>query len=158
MNVRNAMNPEPPTVAPTATVAEVGRVMLEQDVDGVPVVGAAGELLGMVTRADLVAKHAKVHLPLYFAILGTVVPIDRRRTDADMRRVLATTAQDLMDEDVPTISPDSGLDDAATMMEERRTSAIPVTENGRLVGLIDHADIIRILLVEEGDGDQTASP
>ena len=158
MNVRDVMDSNPSTVGPDATVADVGRLMLEENLDGVPVVATSGQLLGMVTRTDLVAKHARVHFPLYFAILGTVMPIERRHSDEDMRRTLAVTARDLMEEDVPVISPDATVDDAATLLIEHHVNALPVMENDRLVGMIDQADIIRLLLIEEGDADQPPSP
>jgi CBS domain-containing protein len=57
------MDPNPPTVPPTLPVGDVARLLLERRLSGVPVVAPSGELLGVVTQVDLVARHAHVHLP-----------------------------------------------------------------------------------------------
>jgi CBS domain-containing protein len=137
------------TVHPGATVAEVARLMLERNVSGLPVVDADGRMVGLITKADVVEKHAQVHLPIYLAILGYTVPIRVRHTDEEIRHVLAVTARDLMRTEPVTIDPGSTVDKAATLMVEHSVNPVPVMDDGQLVGIIGHDDIIRVLLQEE---------
>lgn len=152
MKVSEIMSRNVVTVHPSATVAQTARLMLDEGLSGVPVVDSTGRLLGMVTEEDLVAKHAQVHLPRYFAILGTLMPLPSRRDDEEMRHILGVTAGDLMSEDVITIEPTRSIDEAASLMIERHVNPVPVMDGDTLVGIISHADIIKILLVEEEDG------
>jgi CBS domain-containing protein len=149
MNVREIMTSPVVTVDPSTTVAEVARLMLERNVSGLPVVDADGRMVGLITKADVVEKHAQVHLPTYLGILGYAVPIRVRHSDEEIRHVLAVTAQDLMGSNPATIDPESTVDKAATLMVEHSVNPVPVLENGRLVGIIGYDDIIRVLLQEE---------
>jgi CBS domain-containing protein len=156
MNVRELMTSPVTTVAPTAAVADIARIMLEEHVGGVPVVDTRGVVIGIVTESDLVAKHARVHMPTYFSILGLSFPVGARHTDEDLRRALAVSAQDLMTRDVVVVGPDTPVDDAATMMVEHHVNPLPVVERGRLVGIVSRTDIVRLLLVEETDAGAAA--
>lgn len=158
MNVRDLMTASVVSVAPEDQVTDVVRLMVGQNLSGVPVVDEQNRVLGMVTENDVVAKHAQVHLPTYIGFLGTIVPFGKHRTDEEMRRILAVCARDLMTDDVAVISPDISVDEAASIMVEQEVNPLPVVEKGRLVGIISHADIMRLLLQEEEGSGSTSRP
>jgi CBS domain-containing protein len=151
MNVRDLMSPPDVTVTPDTPVAEAARLLLDSSLPGIPVV-ENGRLVGVVTRRDVVTKHAHVHLPVFIGLLGYVAPFELPGTREEMQRVLAVTVRDLMGTDVKTIEAAASVDDAATLMVEHAVDPIPVLDNGALVGVISMGDIIRLVLVEEGDG------
>lgn len=144
------------TIGPDATVSEVVRRLLESRLEGLAVVDHGDKLLGVVTETDVVAKHAKPHVPVYLGILGYVLPIETHSNDEEVRHVLAVTAGDLMSDDVPAVSPDADVDDVATLMVEEGINPVPVVTGDRLVGLIAHTDIMRLLLREEEDDNAVA--
>lgn len=144
------------TVSPDATVSEVVHLLLQSGHEGLAVVDGDNRLLGMVTETDVVAKHARPHVPVYLGILGYILPIETQGNDEEVRRALAVTARDLMSDDVPTVTPDVDVDDVATLMVEERANPVPVVQGRRLVGMIDHTAIMRLLLIEEAD-DSTSS-
>jgi len=47
------MTADPITIAPTATIGEAARLMLENRVSGLPVVDEAGDLVGIITESDI---------------------------------------------------------------------------------------------------------
>jgi CBS domain-containing protein len=49
---------------------------------------------------------------------------------------------EIMTEDVATASPDSTLEDIAIIMRDEDTGAVPIVEDGELVGLITDRDIV----------------
>jgi len=60
-----AMTPGPVTCSPDAPVSRVARLMLDNKIDSIPVVGASGALIGLVTSADLLSlllDHAEANL------------------------------------------------------------------------------------------------
>src|SRR5206468_11670934 len=127
VNVREIMLSDVRTVTPQASVDEVARLMLEGGLASVPVV-ENGRLLGVVTETDLVTKHARVHMPTYLGILGTVIPFERRGTDEEIRRVLAVTAGELMEREAPTIGPDATVEDVATYMVDEGVNPVAVVD------------------------------
>jgi CBS domain-containing protein len=51
-----------------------------------------------------------------------------------------------MDEAPPTISPDATLEDVATLMHERNVNSVPVVDaDGKVVGIVTRADIVRFI-------------
>jgi CBS domain-containing protein len=153
MKVRELMRSPAVTATRSALVGQVARNLVEYGLSGVPVVDDVGMLVGMVTESDLVVKHAHVHGPTYLGILGGVIPFESRRQDEEMRRALGVTAVDVMTTKVFSIGPDADVDDAATVMVEERARTLAVVENGQVVGTISQADIVRLLVVEEGEDD-----
>jgi CBS domain-containing protein len=151
MKVRDVMSPLQVAVGPDARVAQVARLLLDRNLTGVPVVEGEA-LVGLITRRDVVTKHAHIHLPVFIGLLGYVAPLELPGSREEVARALAVTASELMETDVVTIEPDAEVDDAATLMVDKDADPIPVVENGRLIGIITMADIIRLVLVEEGDG------
>jgi CBS-domain-containing membrane protein len=152
MTVRDIMTAGTPTVTPDWVVADVARVMLEKHLPALPVVNTDGTLLGMVRRRDLVARHARVHVPFYLGFLGAAIPFQSPREDEEIRHALAVTAQELMETNVKTVGPGDSVEDAATILVDDETEAVPVLENGAVVGLVTDADMLRLLVVEESDG------
>jgi predicted transcriptional regulator len=153
MKVREIMTNNPVTVRPDATVAQVIEQVLARGLSGVPVLDTHGQLLGIITKRDLVARHAHPHVPLYLGILGGVLPIETRHNDEEMRRVLATTAGDLMTRDPLTIDADATVEDLADLMADHDANPVPVMEGDRLVGIASYEDILRLLATEEGTSD-----
>lgn len=146
------------TIRPDATVSDVVRLLLASPQEGLAVVDQYGKLLGVVTETDVVAKHARAHVPVYLGILGYILPFETRSNDDEVRRVLAVTAQDLMSDDVPTVAPDIDVDDVATLMVDEGVNPVPVVDGDRLVGMIGHPEIMRLLLREEEDDSPSTTP
>jgi CBS domain-containing protein len=157
MKVRELMRSPAVTTTRSASVGQVARRLVENSLGGVPVTDERGRLVGIVTASDLVVKHAHVHGPTYLGILGGVIPFETRRQDEEMRRALGVTAGDVMTSKVWSIGPDAEVDDAATIMVEEGAGTLAVVDEGRVVGTISEADIVRLLVVEEGEDDARAT-
>jgi CBS domain-containing protein len=157
MKVSELMSSPVITVNPDTLVGQVARVLVENGMNAVPVTGDNGRLLGIVTESDLVVKHAHVHGPTYLGILGGVIPFETRRQDEEIRRALGVTAADVMTTKVFSIAPDADVDDAATVMVEERAQTLAVVEDDLVVGTISQSDIVRLLVVEEGESDGRAT-
>ncbi|GAC1325269.1 MAG: hypothetical protein NVS2B16_27050 [Chloroflexota bacterium] len=154
MKVRELMNSPAVTVAPSTRVASVARVMVEQNLTGLPVVNDDGELVGIVTQKDVVTKHANVHAPIYLGFLGYSWSVGAREQDDEIRRVLAVSAGDLMSSHVVSVGPEDDVDEAATLMVEKGVNPLPVVDGDRVVGVISQSDILRLVLAEEEDGER----
>jgi len=56
MLARDIMTRHVITIHPYATIQEVARLLSERNISGVPVVDAAGAMVGLITEADLISK------------------------------------------------------------------------------------------------------
>ena len=102
-------------------------------------------MAGIVTEGDLIFQDAEIKAPGFLDILGGVIPLgnwDEYRREA--HKFAGVTVGELMSEDVITISPDSSLAEAATIMAEERIKLLPVAEEGVLRGVVARMDILTL--------------
>jgi CBS domain-containing protein len=149
------MDRQPAAVTPETRVGEVARLIVERRVSGVPVVAPSGEVIGLITEADLVTRHAHVHFPTYLSLFGMAIPLSTRRgqreLDEETRRIVARTAAEIMKEDfqehaVEEVTP---LEDVAARLARTGTDPLVVLRGDRLAGLITRTALVRLIAVEE---------
>lgn len=147
MKVRDIMRRDVITVRPETPLKEVARLLVEHGISGLPVVDAEGRVLGVVSEADLILKERgpESERPrLLGALLG-----DRSR--AALSKVEARTAGDAMTSPAVTIEPGAPIRAAAALMVERQVNRLPVVEEGRLVGIVTRADLVRTFVRSDAD-------
>jgi CBS domain-containing protein len=123
--VRDAMIPEPRTLDATASAQEAGRHLVQPEVRSVFVCDEQ-RLVGVVTRKTLVRE---------------VVAAGRHPVDS-MLGEIAEEPHWTLDSEVP-------LDEAFRLLEERDAERVPVTEDGRLVGVLSRSVLRRRLAEDE---------
>lgn len=148
MLVREVMTTEVLAFDPEVPVQDAYRQLVERDVDGAPVVDAEGHVVGMLTTGDLLVQETKLHYPTVVSLFGAYLelPSSHRRFEEDLRRAVGADVGDVMSTPVESCSPDDTLERAATLMHTHDVSRLPVTEGGRLVGLIARGDILRAVM------------
>ncbi len=147
--VAEIMNPNPQTVTPDTDAETVINLLREHELPGVPVINEAGDLLGIITEADLVLPDpdGDLHLPHYVNIFGGTIFLEsQHRFEERLRKAFASTASDLMTPDPDTVAPDTSVDDAARVIHETGHNRLPVVEDGRLVGIVTRIDVLGALL------------
>jgi acetoin utilization protein AcuB len=132
MVARELMTPDPLTVSPQATVAEVWDLMREADVRHVPVVQADG-LVGMVSDRDL----ARVDIARLLKAEGA----------GALRDELATPIARLMSPVVIAVDPESDIGEVIELLIDHRIGAVPVVreETREVLGIISYVDVLRAL-------------
>ncbi len=145
--VEEAMTGDPITVYPDTSVTDVAKIMVDSRVGGLPVVNEEGDLLGIVTESDLVVQESDVEFPSFVSFLSgyVFVPGSLHRFEEKFRRAVAATAAEVMSEHVVTIDAGETVEHAATLMTRRKLKRLPVLEDGRLVGMLTMADIVRLI-------------
>ena len=137
------------TVSRSTTIGELARVMTERGYSGLPVV-EDGVLVGIVTETDVISHEINVSPPVYLTFLDAIFKLPWDDSDEELRRVLASTAGELMTEDVVTATPNMSIHEAATLMYTRKANPLPVVDdNGAVVGIISRSDIIRLIAESE---------
>jgi len=120
MKVRDAMAKTVSSARKSDKVIEVAKKMKQEDAGFIPVLENGGTLIGVITDRDIVIRCiAEGHDPR------------------------SETAEHLMSRQVTIISPDDDIEQAAKMMEREEIRRLPVAENGRLVGVLSHGNLVQ---------------
>jgi CBS domain-containing protein len=150
MKVSQVMTRDVVTASPETPVSAIARLLVANHIAGVPVVDAAGKVVGVVTEQDLIVRNAHLHLPTFFGFLDTFVPVrGQHEFEEELRRALGTSARDVMSDHLYTIRSDADLEDAATIMVDHRVTPLPVIDNDRLVGVISRSDIVKLMALDQ---------
>ena len=133
------MRHEVPVASPTTPIAELARLMVEYRVPGLPVIGH-GELIGIVTEADLIQREANVDMPSIVTFLDAVIVADAGTPfEEELRRVVATTAEELMTSPVISIRDSATVAELATLMLQQRINPVPVVDDAQADRRTRHA-------------------
>jgi CBS domain-containing protein len=147
MRAMDVMTTNVITVSPDTSVQEVAKILSEQNISGVPVVDAQNRLVGIVSEGDL----------LHRVEMGTDRRTGRRRSwwldtvgsDEDLARAYVKshgrTARDVMTSEVTAVSETTELADIANLLETKRIKRVPVVKDGKLVGIVSRANLVRAL-------------
>ncbi len=148
MLVRSVMSTDVVSFTPDESVQDATRRLVERGVDAGPVLDAEGRLVGMLSSGDLLVQESKLHYPTVISLFGAYLelPSSHRRFEEDLRRAVGATVGDVMYPDPISCAEDDTLERAATLMHEHEVSRLPVTRDGRLVGIIARGDILRAVM------------
>lgn len=141
MYVRDVMTRSVISAGPETPLKDAAGLMVDHRLSGLPVVGGRGEVLGVLSEADFLVKaqggDAIQHRPLA-RFIG-----DSRNATAQLTKLQAVTAGGAMTSPAVTIGPDRRIADAAALMTARHVNRLPVVDDGRLVGIVTRADLVR---------------
>lgn len=134
------------TVKEDMTVEEVAKFLVEHRISGAPVVDESDKLKGIVTEADLIIRNKKVHIPTVVQLLEGVIYLESpKRFEEEMGRILGRKVSAVMTKEVVTITPNTYIEDIATLMSTERKCLLPVMEKNKIVGIVGKADVVRAI-------------
>jgi CBS domain-containing protein len=155
MKARDIMTKNVVSVGPEAPVREVAAQMLERRISGVPVVDGERRVLGILSEGDLIRRPEieTDHAPTGW--LGVFLSDEERARD--FVKSHGRKAQEVMTRPALCVDPDAQLTEVVRLMERHRVKRLPVTENGRLVGIVTRADMLRALVASVGAAPAASS-
>jgi CBS domain-containing protein len=137
--VRDVMTTEVVTVEPRTPFRDIVVRLAEHRISAAPVLDAEGNVLGVVTEADLLLKQEHPDLELNVPLAWS----RRRRLERD--KAAAVVAGMLMTTPAVTVPPTATVTDAARRMHAAGVKRLPVVdEAGRLVGIVSRADLLKV--------------
>ena len=139
------------TVGPNATVAEVASVLAGHEISAVPVCDENGALLGMLSEGDLMRPFAAANEMRRAWWLGMLAEGTELAPEfLDYIRVDRRRAQDLMTKDVITATERTSLPQLADLLNTHRIKRVPIRSDGKVVGIVSRADVMRALAGQSG--------
>jgi len=146
LTARDIMQAEVVTIGPDATVRELADLLASSKISGVPVVDAGGAVVGVVTEGDIVLQDAGLHFPHYIQFLDSTIYLESvSKFEERFRRTFGTKVGDIMSSEVVSVAPAASVYDVATLMADSDVNRLPVLEEGRLVGIITRADVVKAI-------------
>lgn len=142
MRVADLMTGSVVTVGHDATVAGAWSIMQRRRLRHLPVLDADRRLIGMLTDHDL-----------------RLVILERclREEPRQLARTLAgLRVNEIMTWAVITVGPDADIREAARLMHHHKLGALPVADEGRVIGMLTAADVIRAVVGASREGRSTA--
>lgn len=140
MIVADAMSRTLVTVMPGHSVKHAAQIMVDHRVSGLPVVDGDGHLAGILTEGDLL-RRVEFGLPGGgMSWSGAMSPAGTAR---DFVKANSWRVSDVMSHPVATISDHAPLADAAILLATRGIKRLPVIRDGKLVGIVSRADLLR---------------
>lgn len=144
MNAADVMTANPVTVLPETTLAEAVGLLVEKRISGLPVLNADGKLIGILTEGDLLRRGetGTEREPRWLEIL-----FSQSRLASEYVHAHSRTVADVMTRGVLSVTADAPLEVVVNLMERREVRRLPVLDrpDGRLVGIISRADLMRAL-------------
>ena len=114
MIARDIMTRNVYTTSPEVSVQEVAQLLVQKDISGVPVINRDGQIMGIVTEADIIGKVNREGL----------------------------CVADIMTPELIFVDEETRVGDIAMLLVERKIKRVPVMRYGKLVGIVCRADIV----------------
>jgi CBS domain-containing protein len=150
LTAKDLMTTEVRPVRAETPLEEVAQVVAEHHVSGVPVVDAEDHIVGILTEADLIDEHARErHIPRMALYDLFPVSEDVLKQAYDSGKKLK--ARDLLRKQVIAASEETGVRELADMMVMRHINRVPIVRDGKLVGIVSPADLVRALAQNRGE-------
>jgi CBS domain-containing protein len=120
MIIRDIMSDRVVTIGQDEPVSAAARLLKRHNVGSLPVCDSAGRLRGVVTDRDIVMRCIAM--------------------DEDPQ---TTRTGDIMSRSIVTTEPDDSVEQAMRLMSQDQVRRLPVTDNGRVVGIVALCDMAR---------------
>jgi CBS domain-containing protein len=137
MLVKDIMTTAVKTASPTDPVRDIATIMCFNKISGLPVVDGEDSLVGMISEKDIL--HAM--FPKLQDFIANPSTPDFEQLEREYRDVVSLRVTDLMTAIVYTAEPDMPVLKAASIMFRNRIRRIPVSQGGRLLGIISIGDV-----------------
>jgi len=131
---------------PDQSIHDVVHKLLERSVSALPVVDDTDRLVGIISEGDLLRRVETGTERKRSWWLDMMVSSEER--SRDFLKSHAVHVRDVMTQKVISVAEDTPASEIAGILEENRIKRVPVVREGRLVGIVSRADIIRALAVQ----------
>ena len=147
LKVKDIMTSKLITVSPETEITQAARLLLENRINGAPVVDETGRLVGILCQSDLISQQKTLPIPSLFTFLDGYIPLtSTKQIEKEARKIAAITVAHAMTPDPAVVGPETNIQTVAALMVDKNFHSLPVVEDGKLVGIVGKEDILKTLL------------
>jgi CBS domain-containing protein len=140
------------TVRADTDVADAIKLLAEHDVSALPVVDDAGNLVGVLSEADLIHRveiGTEKRRPWWLEAVTGASTLATEFAKSHGKKV-----DEIMTSSVISVSEDTQLSEIAGLFERRGIKRVPVVKDGKLVGVVSRSNLIQALASVVGRIDE----
>jgi CBS domain-containing protein len=140
------------TVRPDTDIAEAIKLLSEHDVSALPVVDEKGNLMGILSEADLMHRveiDTEKRRPWWLEAVTGASTLAEEFAKSHGKKVV-----EVMTSGAISVSEDTPLSEIAGLFERKRINRVPVVKNGKLVGVVSRSNLIQALASVVDRSDQ----
>jgi CBS domain-containing protein len=146
MQVSEIMTTQVISVHPDTKITEAAKILLDNHINGVPVVDKNNKLLGILCQSDIIAQQKKFPIPTFFTLLNGLIPLTSMAgLEKQLQKISATEVSQAMTSEPISVKPEASLEDVAEIMVNKNYHTLPVVKDGKLVGIIGKEDVLKTL-------------
>ena len=135
------------TVSPDMEIVHAAKILLENRINGAPVLDETGKLVGILCQSDLIAQQKKLPIPSFFTFLdGLIALTSMKQIEKQVQKIAAVTVAQAMTPNPVTVQPDTDIEVMAALMVDQNFHTIPVVDAGVLLGIVGKEDILKTLM------------
>lgn len=134
------------SVTPDTDISQAVKILLENHINGVPVIDEDKKIVGILCQSDLIFQQKEVLLPPIFTLLDSFVPLaSSSKMEEEFKKISAATVEQAMVKAPVTVSPDTPVSEIASLMVEKHFHTIPVVDDDQVIGIIGKEDILKTM-------------
>ena len=147
LKVKDIMTRAVITVSPDMEIVHVAKILLENRINGAPVIDETGKLVGILCQSDLIAQQKKLPIPSFFTFLdGLIALTSMKQFEKQVQKIAAVTVAQAMTPNPVTVHSDTDIEALAALMVDQNFHTIPVVDAGVLLGIVGKEDILKTLM------------
>ena len=142
MKAKDIMTVDVAAISSDCTIADAVKLMMDRRISGVPVVDDLEKLVGIITEGDLM-RHTEMltgRRPWWLKADASTEEEAAAFVKAHGRKV-----KDVMTRNVVTLDENDSHDQIALILEKHGIKRAPVVKNGKIIGIVSRANLIRSL-------------
>jgi len=152
--VEEFMNKNVVYLSPDDNIFDAAKKLCKSDIAGAPVV-KDDKVVGIISISDIIkfidikmGKLPKVEFPGLSWVFLALIKMQKLHMDLrkELEKATRSKVREVMSKNVITASPSMSLIEAANLMEKHDINRLPVVIDGKLVGIVARADLIRALV------------
>src|SRR6185437_1836246 len=147
MKARDVMTSPVVSVGPDTPVREIAKLLRNHGISAVPVIDATGAPSGMVSEGDLIGRDetsANARRDWWLTLLAEGEATLNADFTASLRNPVRR-ASEIMAAPVLTVGEETDINEIARLLLAHRIKRVPVLRDGRVVGIVSRADLVRAL-------------
>jgi CBS-domain-containing membrane protein len=144
MQARDVMTRSVISIDPNCTVLQAARLMLQHHISGLPVVDAAGNLVGILSEGDFLRRRETQTERRRSRWLEFLMGPGRMA--AEYSHSHGSKVSEVMTTQVQTADEDASLDDVVQLMERHHIKRVPVMHAGKLVGIVTRSNLMHAMV------------
>jgi CBS domain-containing protein len=146
MCARDVMTTKVISVGPDASLHDVAQLLLDNRISAAPVINSDGVPIGMVSEGDLIGRGDGDRLSRSDWWLALIT--GKQQLDEKFQAHLVATdrsAGDVMSAPLVTVAEETSVAEVARLLAIHHIKRVPVIRDGRLVGIVSRADLLRVV-------------